>query len=87
MKGYSIFAVKDLKGMFSKTPKFKVLCFSEDMVSDLAGRFLHILVSHPTMKNIELHVGSNDVAKQRSKMSKRDFNALLNTVSSLGPYY
>ncbi len=74
-------AVKDMKSMFSRNTK--VLCFPKDMVCDLAGRFLHIVASHLTVKNIVLHIGSNDAAKQQSEVLKRDFTELLNTVSSV----
>ncbi len=60
-----------------------ILCFPKDMVSDLAERILHIVAAHPTVKNIILHIGSNDVVKQQSEVLKWNFMDLLNIVSSL----
>lgn len=60
--------VKDLKGMFSKNTK--ILWFPKDMAPDLAEKFLYTVASHPTVKNIVLHIGSNDVAKQHSVVLK-----------------
>ncbi|XP_037636978.1 uncharacterized protein LOC119494862 [Sebastes umbrosus] len=74
-------AVKDVKSMWSKD--IKVLCFPKDMVSDLAERILDIVTAHPNVKNVVLHIGSNDVVKQQSEVLKRDFTGLLNTVSSV----
>ncbi|XP_010784345.1 uncharacterized protein [Notothenia coriiceps] len=53
------------------------------MVSDLAEKILHIGAEHPTVKNVVLHIGTNDVVKQLSEMLKKDFKCLLETVSSL----
>ena len=53
------------------------------MVNDLKERILEIPDEHPTVTNIVLHTGSNDVSKQQSEVLKRDFIGLLNTVSSL----
>ncbi len=74
-------AVNDVRSMCSKNTK--VLCFPKDTVSDLAERILHIVAEHPTVKNIILHIGTNDVVKQQSEVLKEDFNNLLNIVSSL----
>ncbi len=73
--------MKDVKSMFSKNAG--VHCFPKDMVSDLAVVFLHIVASHPTVKNIVLHIGPNDVAKQQSEVLKWDFTVLMNMVSSV----
>uniref|UniRef100_A0A8C2WHW1 OSK domain-containing protein n=1 Tax=Cyclopterus lumpus TaxID=8103 RepID=A0A8C2WHW1_CYCLU len=75
------FSVRDMKSMFSVDTK--VLCYPNDMVSDLEERILEIAAAHTTVKNIILHIGSNDVVKQESEMLKQDFKNLLNTVSSL----
>ena len=61
----------------------KVLCFPKDMVSDLAEKILHIGAENPTVKNVVLHIGTNDVEKQESEVLKEDFKCLLETVSSL----
>jgi len=75
-------AVRDVKGLCSKN-NTKVLCFPKDMVSDLAEKILHIGSEHPTVKNVVLHIGTNDVVKQQSEALKEDFKCLLETVSSL----
>uniref|UniRef100_A0A8C2ZPZ6 OSK domain-containing protein n=1 Tax=Cyclopterus lumpus TaxID=8103 RepID=A0A8C2ZPZ6_CYCLU len=75
------FSVRDMKSMFSVDTK--VLCYPNDMVSDLEEKILEIAAAHTTVKNIILHIGSNDVVKQESEMLKQDFKNLLNTVSSL----
>uniref|UniRef100_A0AAX7SHC5 SGNH hydrolase-type esterase domain-containing protein n=1 Tax=Astatotilapia calliptera TaxID=8154 RepID=A0AAX7SHC5_ASTCA len=61
----------------------KVLCFPNDMVNNLKERILQIADEYPTVTNIVLHTGSNDVSKQQSEVLKRDFTGLLNTVNSL----
>uniref|UniRef100_A0A3Q4I4H4 SGNH hydrolase-type esterase domain-containing protein n=1 Tax=Neolamprologus brichardi TaxID=32507 RepID=A0A3Q4I4H4_NEOBR len=61
----------------------KVLCFPKDMVNNLNERILQIADEYPTVTNIVLHTGSNDVSKQQSEVLKRDFTGLLNTVNSL----
>ncbi|KAK5921040.1 hypothetical protein CgunFtcFv8_024779 [Champsocephalus gunnari] len=53
------------------------------MVSDLAEKILHIGAEHPTVKNVVLLIGTNDVVKQQSEVLKEDFKCLLETVSSL----
>uniref|UniRef100_A0AAQ4R0Q9 Endonuclease/exonuclease/phosphatase domain-containing protein n=1 Tax=Gasterosteus aculeatus aculeatus TaxID=481459 RepID=A0AAQ4R0Q9_GASAC len=61
----------------------KVLCFPEDMVSDLEERILEIVAEHPTVKNLILHIGSNDIEKQQSEKLKEHLDNLLETVSSV----
>ena len=61
----------------------KILCFPKDMVSNMTERIPHIVAAHPTVKNIFVHTGTNDVVKQQSEVLKQDFIDLLNTVSSL----
>uniref|UniRef100_A0A3P8RHM4 SGNH hydrolase-type esterase domain-containing protein n=1 Tax=Astatotilapia calliptera TaxID=8154 RepID=A0A3P8RHM4_ASTCA len=74
-------AVKDVQRMCGKNTK--VLCFPNDMVNNLKERILQIADEYPTVTNIVLHTGSNDVSKQQSEVLKRDFTGLLNTVNSL----
>lgn len=74
-------AVKDVQRMCGKNTK--VLCFPKDMVNNLKERILQIADEYPTVTNIVLHTGSNDVSKQQSEVLKRDFTGLLNTVNSL----
>ena len=62
------YAVKDLRSMCSKNTK--ILCFPKDMVSDMTERILHIVAAHPNVKNIILHIGTNDVVKQQSEVLK-----------------
>uniref|UniRef100_A0AAQ4NT99 SGNH hydrolase-type esterase domain-containing protein n=1 Tax=Gasterosteus aculeatus aculeatus TaxID=481459 RepID=A0AAQ4NT99_GASAC len=73
------FSVKDMKS----SNDTKVLCFPEDMVSDLEERILEIVAEHPTVKNLILHIGSNDIEKQQSEKLKEHFDNLLETVSSV----
>uniref|UniRef100_A0A3P9C989 SGNH hydrolase-type esterase domain-containing protein n=1 Tax=Maylandia zebra TaxID=106582 RepID=A0A3P9C989_9CICH len=65
------------------TGNTKVLCFPNDMVNNLKERILQIAEEYPTVTNIVLHTGSNDVSKQQSEVLKRDFTGLLNTANSL----
>ncbi|KAK5932891.1 hypothetical protein CgunFtcFv8_004561 [Champsocephalus gunnari] len=46
-------------------------------------KILHIGAEHPTVKNVVLHIGTNDVVKHQSEVLKEDFKCLLETVSSL----
>uniref|UniRef100_A0AAZ1XYZ3 SGNH hydrolase-type esterase domain-containing protein n=1 Tax=Oreochromis aureus TaxID=47969 RepID=A0AAZ1XYZ3_OREAU len=55
-------AVKDVQRMCGKNTK--VLCFPKDMVNNLKERILQIADEYPTVTNIVLHTGSNDVSKQ-----------------------
>lgn len=73
--------VKDIQWMCGKNTR--VLCFPEDMVSDMQKRILKVVTEYPSMKNIVLHTGSNDVSKEKSEVLKRDFTELINTVRSL----
>lgn len=75
------FSVKDVQWICGKNTK--VLCFPKDMVSDMQKRILKTVTKYPTVKNIVLHTGSNDVSKQQSEVLKRDFAGLITTASSL----
>ncbi|KAK0132573.1 hypothetical protein N1851_032540 [Merluccius polli] len=68
-------------GTFSKN--IKVLCFTNDMVSDISEKILEITVEHPTVESLVIHTGALDVVKQQSEVLKRDFNDLLNKVRCL----
>uniref|UniRef100_A0A3B3DC12 SGNH hydrolase-type esterase domain-containing protein n=1 Tax=Oryzias melastigma TaxID=30732 RepID=A0A3B3DC12_ORYME len=61
----------------------KVLCFPNDMVSDMQERILKTVAKYPSVQNIVLHTGSNDVSKQKSEVLKQDFTGLIRTVSSM----
>ena len=74
-------AIRDLQRVCSKNTK--VICFPKDVVSNMTERILSIVAEHPTVRNIIIHVGWNDVAKQQSEVLKQDFTELLNTVSSV----
>ncbi|KAK0155249.1 hypothetical protein N1851_002412 [Merluccius polli] len=69
-------AVNKTKHFFSKNTK--VLCFTNDMVSDISEKILEITAEHPTVKSVVIHTGALDVVKQQSEVLKRDFNDLLN---------
>ena len=62
------FSVKDGRRMCSK--KTKILCFAKNMISDMTERILHVVATHPTVKNIIVHIGANDVVKQQSEVLK-----------------
>ncbi|KAK0148179.1 Plexin-A1 [Merluccius polli] len=74
-------AVNKTKHFFSKNTK--VLCFTNDMVSDISEKILEITAEHPTVKSLVIHTGALDVVKQQSEVLKRDFNDLLNKVRCL----
>ncbi|KAK0148024.1 hypothetical protein N1851_012273 [Merluccius polli] len=71
-------AVNKTKHFFSKNTK--VLCFTNDMVSDISQKILEITAEHPTVKSLVIHTGALDVVKQQSEVLKQDFNDLLNKV-------
>lgn len=74
-------AIRDLQMVCSKNTK--VICFPKDVVSNMTERILSVVAENPTVRNIIIHVGWNDVAKQQSEVLKQDFTELLNTVSSV----
>lgn len=76
------FGVKDLRYMCGQ--RTKVLCFPKDTVSDVRDKVAQTVADHPTVENLILHVGSNDVAKKQSEVLKEDFTELLDTISCLG---
>ncbi|KAK0138892.1 hypothetical protein N1851_024565 [Merluccius polli] len=67
-------AVNKTKHFFSKNTK--VLCFTNDMVSDISEKILEITAEHPTVKSLVIHTGVLDVVKQQSEVLKQDFNDL-----------
>uniref|UniRef100_A0A3B3C2D9 SGNH hydrolase-type esterase domain-containing protein n=1 Tax=Oryzias melastigma TaxID=30732 RepID=A0A3B3C2D9_ORYME len=73
--------VKDVQWFCSRNTK--VLCFPNDVVSDMQERILKTVAKYPTVQNIVLHTGSNDVSKQKSDVLKQDFTGLIRSVSSL----
>uniref|UniRef100_A0A3B3BW75 SGNH hydrolase-type esterase domain-containing protein n=1 Tax=Oryzias melastigma TaxID=30732 RepID=A0A3B3BW75_ORYME len=73
--------VKDVQWFCSRNTK--VLCFPNDMVSDMQERILQTVAKYPKLQNILLHTGSNDVSKQKSEVLKQDFSGLIRTVSSM----
>uniref|UniRef100_A0A3P9DJZ4 SGNH hydrolase-type esterase domain-containing protein n=1 Tax=Maylandia zebra TaxID=106582 RepID=A0A3P9DJZ4_9CICH len=81
MVSFASVDASDVQRMCGKNTK--VLCFPKDMVNNLKERILQIADEYPTVTNIVLHTGSNDVSKQQSEVLKRDFTGLLNTVNSL----
>uniref|UniRef100_A0A3B3BEA3 SGNH hydrolase-type esterase domain-containing protein n=1 Tax=Oryzias melastigma TaxID=30732 RepID=A0A3B3BEA3_ORYME len=73
--------VKDVQWFCSRNTK--VLCFPNDMVSDMQERILQTVAKYPSVQNIVLHTGSNDVSNQKSEVLKQDFTGLIRTVSSM----
>ncbi|KAK0151649.1 hypothetical protein N1851_007049 [Merluccius polli] len=61
-------AVNKTKHFFSKNTK--VLCFTNDMVSDISEKILEITAEHPTVKSLVIHTGALDVVKQQSEVLK-----------------
>ena len=57
--------------------------FPKDMVSDVRDK-MQIVNVHPTVENLNLHVGLNDFGKQQSEVLKQDIIELLDTISCLG---
>uniref|UniRef100_A0A8C5HUK2 Uncharacterized protein n=1 Tax=Gouania willdenowi TaxID=441366 RepID=A0A8C5HUK2_GOUWI len=76
-------SVKDAQKMFSSN--VKVICLPNDAVSDLADKILHIVADYPHLKNVVIHFGLNDLAKEKSEVLKQDFTHLLKTLSCLQP--
>ena len=62
------FDIKDIRRMCSKN--IKILCFAKNIISDMTERILHVVATHPTVKNIIVHIGANDVVKQQSEVLK-----------------
>lgn len=75
-------AVNEIKHFCSKK-NTKVLCFTNDMVSDISKKILNIVVEYPSVKSVVIHTGALDVVKQQSEVLKRDFMDLLNKVRRL----
>uniref|UniRef100_A0A8C5N5D6 SGNH hydrolase-type esterase domain-containing protein n=1 Tax=Gouania willdenowi TaxID=441366 RepID=A0A8C5N5D6_GOUWI len=70
-------SVKDAQKMFSSN--VKVICLPNDTVSDLANKILYIVADFPHLKNVVIHFGLNDLAKEESEVLKQDFTHLLKT--------
>uniref|UniRef100_A0A3B4VIB5 Uncharacterized protein n=1 Tax=Seriola dumerili TaxID=41447 RepID=A0A3B4VIB5_SERDU len=65
------------------TPGPQTVILGDCAVKDLRSIILHIMAAHPNVKNLILHIGTNDVVKQQSEVLKQVFIDLLYTVSSL----
>uniref|UniRef100_A0A096MAC1 SGNH hydrolase-type esterase domain-containing protein n=1 Tax=Poecilia formosa TaxID=48698 RepID=A0A096MAC1_POEFO len=63
--------------------KRRVVSFLGDTVSDLTRKVLSLTADQPNMETLVVHVGANDLAKQKSKILKKDFNILLDTMGKL----
>uniref|UniRef100_A0A3B5RAU1 SGNH hydrolase-type esterase domain-containing protein n=1 Tax=Xiphophorus maculatus TaxID=8083 RepID=A0A3B5RAU1_XIPMA len=61
----------------------RVISFPGDTVSDLTRKVLSLTADQPDIESLVVHVGANDVAKQKSEILKKDFNILLNTMGRL----
>uniref|UniRef100_A0A3Q2ZWK5 SGNH hydrolase-type esterase domain-containing protein n=1 Tax=Kryptolebias marmoratus TaxID=37003 RepID=A0A3Q2ZWK5_KRYMA len=60
--------------------RMKVLCSPNDTVSDITEKILPL----PTDQlNLIIHIGANDLAKQKSEILKNDFHYLLRTIKNL----
>uniref|UniRef100_A0A096M745 SGNH hydrolase-type esterase domain-containing protein n=1 Tax=Poecilia formosa TaxID=48698 RepID=A0A096M745_POEFO len=63
--------------------KTRVVSFLGDTVSDLTRKVLSLTTDPPNMETLVVHVGANDLAKQKSEILKKDFNILLDTMGKL----
>uniref|UniRef100_A0A3B3UJF8 SGNH hydrolase-type esterase domain-containing protein n=1 Tax=Poecilia latipinna TaxID=48699 RepID=A0A3B3UJF8_9TELE len=63
--------------------KTRVISFLGDTVSDLTRKVLSLTADQPNMETLVVHVGANDLAKQKSEILKKDFNILLDTMGKL----
>uniref|UniRef100_A0A3B3V7E0 SGNH hydrolase-type esterase domain-containing protein n=1 Tax=Poecilia latipinna TaxID=48699 RepID=A0A3B3V7E0_9TELE len=63
--------------------KTRVVSFLGDTVSDLTRKVLSLTADQPNMETLVVHVGANDLAKQKSEILKKDFNILLDTMGKL----
>ncbi|XP_043953876.1 uncharacterized protein dok4 isoform X1 [Gambusia affinis] len=63
--------------------KTRVISFPGDTVSDLTRKVLSLTADQPDIECLVVHVGANDLAKQKSEILKKDFNILLNTMGKL----
>uniref|UniRef100_A0A3B3W1V4 SGNH hydrolase-type esterase domain-containing protein n=1 Tax=Poecilia latipinna TaxID=48699 RepID=A0A3B3W1V4_9TELE len=60
--------------------KTRVVSFLGDTVSDLTRKVLSLTADQPNIETLVVHVGANDLAKQKSEILKKDFNILLDTL-------
>uniref|UniRef100_A0A3B5KK35 SGNH hydrolase-type esterase domain-containing protein n=1 Tax=Xiphophorus couchianus TaxID=32473 RepID=A0A3B5KK35_9TELE len=63
--------------------KTRVISFPGDTVSGLTLKVLSLTADQPDIESLVVHVGANDVAKQKSEILKKDFNILLKTMRML----
>uniref|UniRef100_A0A096M322 SGNH hydrolase-type esterase domain-containing protein n=1 Tax=Poecilia formosa TaxID=48698 RepID=A0A096M322_POEFO len=63
--------------------KTRVISFLGDTVSDLTRKVLSLTADQPNMETLVVHIGANDLAKQKSEILKKDFNILLDTMGKL----
>uniref|UniRef100_A0A3B5Q7B4 SGNH hydrolase-type esterase domain-containing protein n=1 Tax=Xiphophorus maculatus TaxID=8083 RepID=A0A3B5Q7B4_XIPMA len=66
-----------------KPMKTRVISFPGDTVSDLTCKVLSLSTDQSDIESLVVHVGANDLAKQKSEILKKDFNILLNTMGKL----
>ena len=62
----------------------EVLVFPKDIASKVRDKITQMAAANPTVENLPLHVGSNDVVRQQSEDLKQDFTELLDAISCLG---
>ncbi len=58
-------------------------CFPQATISDVNREFRNILMKHKTANRIIIHVGKNDIWKERSELLKKDFSELFETPQRL----
>ncbi|KAM3584901.1 uncharacterized protein V6R79_011445 [Siganus canaliculatus] len=57
------------------------MSFPGATVAEVMRKISDILSSHPQLKRIIIHAGTNDIARQQSELLKQDFRDLFNSIS------
>ncbi|KAM3619037.1 uncharacterized protein V6R79_001996 [Siganus canaliculatus] len=57
------------------------MSFPGATVAEVMRKISDILSSHPQLKRIIIHAGTNDIARQQSEVLKQDFRDLFNSIS------
>uniref|UniRef100_A0A3Q3BEM5 SGNH hydrolase-type esterase domain-containing protein n=1 Tax=Kryptolebias marmoratus TaxID=37003 RepID=A0A3Q3BEM5_KRYMA len=73
--------------IISVTKRKQSYCFPNDTVSDVTEKIVQWLIplttDHPSIENLIIHTGANDLAKKQSEILKKDFSHLLGTLGNL----
>uniref|UniRef100_A0A3Q3A9M3 Uncharacterized protein n=1 Tax=Kryptolebias marmoratus TaxID=37003 RepID=A0A3Q3A9M3_KRYMA len=60
----------------------KVLIVGDSAVNGIDHLF-PLTTDHPSIENLIIHIGANDLAKKQSEILKKDFSHLLSTLGNL----